>query len=96
MMAETDAGGLDPKARIDRRIREDEASALWRWEILSRRIEAVKHDLALTLDGQSRVVLQTQLADLEREREALEAELERLGIAWFEERDSPPLEKRYS
>ncbi|MBN1580121.1 MAG: ATP-binding protein [Anaerolineae bacterium] len=75
---------VNRKARLERRIQEARAS----WEISSRRIEAVKHDLALALDGQRHVVLQEQLADLEREREALESELERLEGELEAERES--------
>jgi hypothetical protein len=52
-----------------------------RWDTLSRRIEALKRDLSLELEGQRRVVYQEQLADLEAQRTQLEAELHALEQA---------------
>jgi hypothetical protein len=56
---------------VQQRIKEVQSS----WNILSERIEAVKRDLALALDGQRKVVLQLGLDNLEKERNELEQEL---------------------
>lgn len=70
------SSSLSPTQRrqIEQRINEANSS----WEMWTTRIEAVKRDLSLELDGQRQVVLQARLQDLERERAQVEAELARL------------------
>lgn len=60
--------------RLQQRIKE----AQKRWEVLSERIQAMTLDLSLAQDGDSQVVLQERLATLKKEREDVEAELDRL------------------
>ncbi len=74
-MAESES--VIQEARIRQRIKEARAS----WETISKRVEAVKRDLSLELDGQRKVVLEARLGDLEQERVAFEVELERLEAA---------------
>jgi hypothetical protein len=62
------------RQRIEQRIKEATASL----DMVDKFIEALKHQLALELDGQRRVVLQARLDERERERDKIEAELERL------------------
>ena len=49
------------------------------WDSLTKRIEAIQKELGRTLDEERKVVLQDQLADLEKERAEIEAELEGMG-----------------
>lgn len=68
------APGVQQKARIRQRTQEAQAS----WDMLSKRIAALRRDLVLELDGETKIVLQERLDVLEQERRAVEAELERL------------------
>ena len=68
---ENESAAMNRSERIQQRIQE----AQQQWGTLSKRIEAVKRDLALAQDGDSRVVLWEKLADLEQQR--TEAEQER-------------------
>lgn len=61
----------------EEQIRQHKQEALATWETLTRRIEALKRDLALELDGQHQVVLAAQLAELEQRRGEAEVELQR-------------------
>lgn len=65
---------MSQQERIQQRLKEARTS----WEMLNRRIEAAKRDLALELDGQRKVVLQMRIGELEKERSELETELSRL------------------
>jgi hypothetical protein len=65
---------VQQKARIRQRTQEAQAS----WDMLSKRIAALRRDLVLELDGETKIVLQERLDVLEQERRAVEAELERL------------------
>ena len=76
---------LSQRQQIQQRIKE--AQELW--GTLSKRVEAVKRDLAIELDGERKVVLQKRLADLERQRAEVEAELERLEAGSGSTRVSP-------
>lgn len=58
--------------RVRQRIKEAQTS----WSTLSKRIEAIKHQLGLTLDEETKVVLQEKLDDLENSRANLQEELE--------------------
>ena len=69
------APGVQQEARIRQRIQEAHAS----WDMLSKRIAALRRDLVLELDGERKIVLQERLDVLEQERRAVEAELERLS-----------------